>query len=40
MVPLPTADAVGYILSPRCIGADFFDELLIQDAGRETDRGG
>ena len=28
---LPTADAVGYLLSPRCIGADFINELLTQD---------
>jgi hypothetical protein len=30
-VCLPTADAVGYPLSPRQVGADFINQLLAQD---------
>ena len=32
-VRLPTADAVGYPLSPRQVGADFINELLTHDTG-------
>jgi hypothetical protein len=35
-VRIPTADAVGYPLSPRQVGADFINELLTHDTSRVT----